>query len=284
MIQTVIKGRGGTIETYFVDRQVTSCTVSVYTGDGAAKVTDAACTVDSVNTIITAAASAGDVALTLSTVANVAANRRYLLSGATPEVVTVKAIDQATKIVSLVAPLLHDVENSSAIQGTRVTYAVSSSQADVLWWDGYADFTPNSGDIQSEVVDCVLRKIPDNLIDETDVRSVLPKAAQILDAELDMPNALREARDEFVRQFGGKNRAYCCLGADHFRQPVAIMFWLQRRYALGEEWAPMMERMEQDLAVLIQKIQVQIPFDNDQDGKTNGLNDGGYTTVRIGRA
>jgi len=285
LIQAVVKNRGGTIETYFLDRRPVSCTVSLYNGEGSVKVDAATATVDTVNTTLSGAAARGAFTLSLASAAGVVVGRRYLV-GATDsteprEVVTVKSIASTT--ATLWAPLHYAHSSGVSFGGTRCTYAVSSSQADVLWWDGYADWTPDSGEVVTEVVDCVLRKIPENLIDETDIRDVLPKAMKILDAEVDMPAALRSARDEFLRRLGGRNRAYCALGADHFRQPCALVFWLQRRYALGDEWMAMMDLMDKELDVLVQKIQSEIPFDNDQDGVTTSQNDGGFTVIKLSR-
>ncbi len=287
MIQAVLKGAGGTIDTYFLGARPTSCTVSVYTGDGGVKVDAATATVDTVNTVTVGGLSDGDVNVTLlSATPGAVVGRRYLIgaqNGAGPaEVVTIRAASGPS--VTLWAPLMYSHAAGSAFAGTRVSYNVTSTQAATLWWDGYARWTPNTGDIQEEVVDCVLRKIPENLIDETDIRGVFSKAPKILAAETDIPSALREARDEFLRRLGGKNRAYCCVGADHFRQPASLVFWLQRAYDLGDEYAPMMERMDKELDVLIAKIESQIPFDNDQDGTTTGQSDGGYTVIRTQRA
>ncbi len=260
--------------------------MSLYTGDGAIKVSGVTATVDTVNTSLAGAAAEGDTSvLLLSATPAVATGRRYLI-GATAdteaaEVVSIKGVSGAT--VTLCAPLMHDHVMGAAFAGTRVSYNVTSTQADALFWDGYSRWTPNTGDIQEEVVDCVLRKIPENLIDETDVRMVFAKAPKILSAETDMPGALREARDEFLRRLGGKNRAYCAVGADHFRRPTALVFWLMRRFELGDEWAETMDRMDKELDVLLAKIESSIPFDNDQDGTTTSQNDGGYTTIRVQR-
>jgi len=284
MIQALIKGRSGTIETNFLGARPSTCTVSLYTGEGATKVDEASATVDTVNTTLSAQALKGASSLALADDTSVVVGRRYAIgtqSSTQPrEVVTVASL--ASSVATLWAPLNYTHASASTFGGTRVSYAVTT-EADVLWWDGYADFTPDTGDVQTEVVDCVLRKIPENLIDETDVLRVFPKMGKILDTELDLPGALREARDEFLRAFGGKNRAYCALGADHFRRPAAITFWLLRRYALGPEWAAEMELMEKERDVLISKLESQIPFDNDQDGVTTSANDGGSTVIRLSR-
>ncbi len=286
MFQALIKSVGGTIDTYFLGARPTAVTVSLYTGEGGVKVDAASATVDTVDTTLSAQALKGATTVSLASATGVVVGRRYGLgtsSSTQPrEVVTVR--DLASSVATLWAPLMNTHASASAFGGSRASYAVTSTQADVLWWDGYSRWTPSTGDVVEEVVDCVLRKIPENLIDETDVRSVFPKAGKILDAELDTKTALREARDEFLRYFGGKNRAYCALGADHFRRPTALTFWLMRRHAMGDEWAEAMDRVEKERDVMIAKMESQIPFDNDQDGVTTGANDGGYTVIKLQRA
>ncbi len=259
--------------------------MSLYTGDGAIKVDTVTGTVDTVNTTASSAVAKGAATVALTSASGVVVGRRYLLGTAhstePAEVVGVKSLSGAT--ATLWAPTMQAHASGAVFAGTRVSYNVTSTQADALFWDGYSRWTPNTGDIQEEVVDCVLRKIPENLIDETDVRMVFAKAPKILSAETDMPGALREARDEFLRRLGGKNRAYCAVGADHFRRPTALVFWLMRRFELGDEWADTMDRMDKELDVLLAKIESAIPFDNDQDGTTTSQNDGGYTTIRVQR-
>lgn len=285
MVQALIKGRAGSVTTDFVGARPTSCTAAVYSGDGGLKSSGSG-TVDTVNTTLSALAAKGSTTLSLASATGVVVGRRYGIgsqASAQPrEVVQVR--DLSSSVATLWAPTLYAHASASTFGGTRVTYSVSSSETAALWWDGYVDFTPNTGDVQTEVVDCVLRKIPENLIDETDLLAIHPELAKILSAKLDIPTALRNARDEFLRAFGGKNRAYCALGADHFRRPAALTFFILLRYMLGPEWTADVDLMEKEREFLIQKLIAEIPFDNDQDGATTGRADGGYTVIDLGRA
>ncbi len=285
-IQNLIKGVGGTIETYFLDRQPTSCTVSLYTGEGAAKVSAAAGTVDTVATTITAQGTKNASSLALASATGVVVGRRYLLGGvaaAQPhEVVRVKDLTSST--ATLWGPLSYTHASASTFKGTRVSYAVSSTVADTVWWDGFADFTPTTGDVITETVDCTLRKIPEYGCDETDIAQVFPKEGKILDAELDIPTAIKTARDWFLIDLGGKTRAHAFLGADHFRQPIAYKFWLLRRHSLGAEWKENLDQLQADYDRMVQQIQSQVPADVDQDGTTTGVDDGGFTVGTLERA
>lgn len=282
MIQALIKDRGGTVETYFLRRQAASCTYALYDGNGSQKATGTA-TVDPVATTLSVAATAGDTVVHLTSTVGLTPGYRYLL-GSSPQQESVGVKQVTTTGVELWAPLGYDHAVAEAVVGTRVSFDVSSSVAAQHWWDGYAVFTPDTGDENTETVDCVRRKIPEALIDETDIRLIIPKAAKALSAELDMPLAFREARDQLLIDLGGKNRALTMLGVDHFRRPAAIKFWLLRRLEFGDEWATQMDVLQREYDALVQHIIGQTPVDADQDGKTNGPGDRGYTVITLERA
>lgn len=288
MIQAVRKGVGGIIEAHFLGGRPTSVAVSVYDTKGAAKVTAQAATLDSVNTTTTALAMRGTNVVMLTSAAGVVAGRRYLLgtmNGAeAPEAVTVRRVQGST--ATLWAPLMSDHSIGAAFAGTRASYQMNGSQADVTWWDGYADWvaTGGTGETITEVVDCALRPIPPNLIDETNVRAVFAQAQMILPAALDMPLALLEARDEFLMRLGGDNRVHVTLGADHLRRPCALTFWLMRRHELGDNYERVMDKIGDELSMRLENIALQIPRDNNQDGRTDGPTDGAYITRKTGKA
>ena len=286
-IQVVTRGGGGIIETQFLDRQVASCAVTIYTGDGAAKVTAATCTVDALNTTIATAAVVGDSLIDLASATSCIVGRRYLLGGTggtyPPETVTVKSLAAST--ATLWAPLLSPHAFGTTLKGVRAWYTVSAAACDTTWVSGFADFNPADGsDIQTEHVECYLRKIPEKGCDESDLRLVWPTAGKALDAELDLPAAIKQARDRFLYDLGGKNRAHAFIGTDIFRDCVAMKFWLLRRFAFGDDWAKQMDMLQSQYDLLIQDIQLQNPADNDQDGATNGGDDGGFVCGTVNRA
>ena len=287
-IQVVTKNRGGSIETEFLDRQVASCVVTVYTSQGVAKVSAAACTIDAFNTTLAAPASIGDTDIALANATSCVVGRRYRVgSGAgttsIAETVTVQSLSAST--ATLIGPLLAAHAMGTTVKGLRASYSVSSAACDQTWVQGFADFDPQDGsDIQTEHVECYLRKIPEQGCDETDLRIVFPQAGKALDAELDIPAALKEARDMFLLDLGGKNRAHVFIGTDMFRRAVARKFWLMRRFSFGEDWKPQMDELQKEYEALIMDLQQQLPADNDQDGRTSGIDDGGFVVATVERA
>lgn len=285
--QTLIKNVGGTVEAQFLDRQPTTCTVSLFLDDGSAKVAAATATVDPVATTLSGAAAARATSITLASVTSVAVNRRYRIGAASggsepDEVVTVKSLSGST--CALWAPLVAAHSSGATFQGTRVSYTVASTSADVTWINGWATFTPNSGDTITEAVECYLTKIPEFLCDESDLRLVFPKLAKNLDAELDLPAALRQARDEVLLDLGGKNRAQTFLGANEFRRQAALKFWLLRRYSFGDEWTAQMTQLDAEYEKRKTELIATMPIDADQDGATSGQNDFGFTVGRVFRS
>lgn len=287
-IQIVTKGTGGTIETMFLDRHPSSCTVTLYTGEGTAKVTDAVCTVEPLSTTIAAVVEAGDTTIDLASATSCYVGRRYLIgtgpgSQSPAETITVRSLTASTAVLS--APLMIDHAFGATVKGVRVSYAVTSTVADTVWWNGFADFNPHDGsDSQSETVECFLRKVPETGCDEVDLRRVFPAAAKALDVELDLWDARKQARDRFLYDLGGKNRANAFIGTDIFRDAVAMKFWLLRAFSMGDEWAAQLDRLQKQYDQLITDIQTQNPADNDQDGTTSGGDDGGFTVGRLDRA
>lgn len=285
--QTLVKNIGGTVETQFLDRQPASCTVSVYTSEGAAKVSAQSATVDPVATTLSQAAAAKASTVVLASATGVLVNRRYRLGAASggtepDEVVTVKSLSGTT--ATLWAPLVVAHSSGATFQGTRASYAVTSTQADAVWTNGWATFTPPTGDTITEAVECYLTKIPDFLCDESDLRRVFPKLAKILDAELDLPAALREARDETLLDLGGKNRAHTFLGFAELRRQAALKFWLLRRYSFGDEWTAQFAVMEAEYEKRKTELIATLPIDADQDGTTSGINDTGFVSGRLERS
>lgn len=287
-IQTVVRNLGGTIETQFLDRQVTSCAVTLYTSSGGIKVTAAACAIDALNTTLSSAAAVGDTQLSLASATSCFVGRRYLVgtgagTASVAETVTVKSLSASTAV--LWAPVLSAHALGATVKGVRASYAVPASAADVPWVNGFADFDPKDGsDIQTEHVECYLRKIPEHGCDESDLRLVWPKAGKAIDAELDLPAAIKQARDRFLYDLGGKNRAHAFIGTDIFRDCVAMKFWLLRKLSFGDDWAPRLKELQDEYDHLIQDIQTQNPADNDQDGTTAGRDDGGFTVGTLERA
>lgn len=283
--QVLIKDVGGTVETYFLDRRPATCTVTLYSDQAAVKVDAASATVDPVSTTVSAV-TAGTTTVTLADASSVVSGRRYILgltaSTAPQEIVTVKSLSSST--ATLVHPTLYAHNSGDAFRGGRVYYTVASTAVTGTWFGGYAVFTPNSGDTQTEAVDCAIRKIPDYLCDLAFCYLVFPEGKSNLSSKLDINLALREARNSFLRDLGGKFQVQCMLADDDLRYGCALRFWLMRRFEFGPDWSEMMDKLQVEYEHEVAKLQSQMPVDADGDGVTTGPGDGGITSGRLERA
>ncbi len=273
MAQAVIIGVGGTIESTFVGRRPASCTVTIRDNDGDSVVTGAG-TVDTVNTTITAAAAEGDTTLTVASAAGIATRRRYLLGD---EELTVKSV--ASLVLTLNAPLERNHASGTALQGLRVTFAVTSLVAAAEMLNGRATFVPDSGDPQSELVEFLVNKVPENLISEVDIRKVVPKNRMALSDELDLPQALRDARDNMVLDMGGRHNAHTRLGVEHLRRIAAYRFWLDRATEFGGDWQPEMVEMRAEYQRLLGLADAQTPSVAADGVVTSGPGEGAFSDL-----
>lgn len=290
MIQVLVKDVGGPIETYVLAGRPATCTVGVYNDDGTAIVAaGTSATVDPCSTTLTAGAAARATSFAVDDADDIIAGRRYRIgeAGASEpyEDVTVKSVSGTT--VTPWAPLAFAHSSGAAVTGLRVSYSVSSSAAAALFWDGYAVWTPASGDPVVEPVHCARHVIPVNLIGLPDVLQIHSDAGKMLPAKLDLPRALLEARNELLLDIGGIAIVHTLLGNEHFRRPAALKFWLMRRFELGPEWKTALDDMAKEYVERKDKlIQGAVPIDADQDGATNSAEDRAARgrAIRIGRA
>jgi len=284
--QSIIKDIGGTIETFFATLRPATCTVSLYTDQGAAKVDAASATVDTVSTTASSATAVSATTVALASATGVVSGNRYIygtLSSTAPqEVVTVRSVTAST--ATLAHPLIYAHNSGDAFRGGRVSYTVTVGAADGYWWDGYAVFTPDTGDPVTEWIDCTRRKVPDALIDKSDVLMIFPKGQKMLDSELDLPRALRQARDQFMLDMGGKFRALTIVGTADLKYVCALLFWIMRGPSMGPDWESSVKMWEAEYQKWKLKLQSQLPVDGDQDGTTSGEEDGGFTSGMIERS
>lgn len=112
-----------------------SLTCSIYLPTGALIASPTA-TVDAVNTTVAASASEGDESLTLTSAANVAVRRHYVVVCDDGERLTIRVRAIRGAVVDLYQPLPRDVDAGSLCYGTRITAPVTSGQATPIG-DGY---------------------------------------------------------------------------------------------------------------------------------------------------
>lgn len=278
MLQSVIVGIGGTIETEFIGGRPASCTVSIINADASVRVAAVAATPDSVNTTAAVATAAQDTTVTLTSAAGVVNDgRRYLFDG---EDVTVRSVSGS--VVTLWAPLALPHAIGASFAGVRVTYSVSAGVCAAEWWDAQAVWTPASGDPQTEDLNCSTRKIPINLIGLTDVREVEPKALAMISTELDLPRSFRRARNLTLLALGAKDRANSHIGVDVFRLVAGHQWVLDRRTECGDHWGEQMKIHEAERGRLIALALGQAPQSDGAGGTIPGALGAVFPDINLG--
>jgi hypothetical protein len=206
------------------------------------------------------------------------AGRRYKIGvagGIEPdENVTVKSASDTVPQVTLWAPLMFAHANGAAFTGLRASYSVAGSlttnTAEDLgfWTDGYATWTPATGDPVIEIVHCVKFKIPDICCDLSDLLQVMPKIRALMDPEFDWLSGYRTARDNMLMDFGGRRLLFAA-GSSGFRELCAMRFILDRRSAFGKDWFADMEDLRARYEAKIELTRINTPADINKDGKLN---------------
>jgi hypothetical protein len=281
MIQAILAGSagGGRIATVFTGRRPGSCVVSLSLPDGTPVVSGQTCVVDPVSTTVATDALTGDFSLTLASGTNVATRKRYLVGD---EELSIRSVSGA--VCQLWAPLTRDHLAGTAFLGLEVSAVIAPSLALALpFWDGQAEFTPDVGDSQIEIVDCVLRKLPDRLISEIDVRLVLPKLLNAVSAELDLNLSFDAARNNMLMDLGGRDRVHSFGGVDHFRRLCAHRFVLDRELDFGAEWAPDFEKVKLAYEQIRSQVTGQSPRQLADGTVTGPVWEANLPTLNLGR-
>jgi hypothetical protein len=262
VLQRLQCGKGGTVSTFFTGRRPVSCTVTLTKNDGTAFVSSQACTLDPVNTTLTAAAngSTGTAGtptsqLQVASTTGMATRNRYLVGD---EEVTIKQVIDGSNVL-LWSPVMRDKPIGTPFVGLGVSAVIANvpGVTDTPLWDCFAIFTTDQGDDQTETLQVVQRVIPKRLISEIDIRNIDPKLAGSLSAELDLFMAFDIARDRMFIDLGDSQRADTFLGVDHFRNLCAHRFWLDREFEFGAEWKDQFDKIRAEYDRLKRQVMAE---------------------------
>ena len=181
-------------------------TAEVRTASGAVLTTPTP-TLDSVNTTLAASVAAGGTSLTLTSGSGVIAGRRYLLGGAESvggERVLVAAVSGT--VVTLARPVTTARASGVALQGTRITVAVSSActteparQHRVEWTD------PDTSEVIAVPFD-VTRYAPRSSLTSAELLDLDPSFRKRLAAGMWLPALIERAWEVLLHDLATKDR------------------------------------------------------------------------------
>lgn len=269
----LVKDRGGTLETEFLEGQPATCTVSVFAVvDGSLEtvVDEASATVDTVSTTLAEMANQGDTRVKVASASGIVVGRLYKIGadGATASE-NVRVRDVQGTWIHLTQPLTSTHASAATFKGLRVSYDMDEDEADVPWADGYAIFTPATGTPRHEApIDCALTAFPATLCDMTDIVAELPQFPDMIDPSVDLFMLLRRARDQILKLLGPE-RVRASLGVSGLRRAAALQAILLCRHGFGETRKPQMDGIAEDLGQELQIYRGSAPLDVDQDGTPN---------------
>lgn len=267
---------GGTLEAYLPQRADATPTFVCYGPDGGSLQASANATLDTVNTTLSAAPSAGAGTVSVTLATGITMGRRYLIGtseAAGGEIITVKSLASTT--VTLARPLRRAHANGAAFAGTRVTLAVGAAacptcqrhcRAELAWKVSTAAQDPLVLPFD------VVRYAPVSYLCAEDLRDLDPVLAKRMAEGVWLPATIDRAWDMLLTRVAARSVhpgglvGVIDLTAPHGYLTRAL---LAETSTQGAEREDLEKRFAQELdAVLAAGV-----YDADQDGSTTGDED-----------
>lgn len=278
--QHITYNYGGTIYIDVLSRP-TSATVTIKYGTNSL-VSAGACTISSINTTLSSAATKGATSISVASATGCSIGKKCWLQDH-PEEVLIKGVSETT--VSLSRPLFYDHASSAAVEGTRVSYAVSAAQASVKFWDGRAEWLIDSILTDISAVECTvypLRRLAtiQDLFDEN------PKLRNLLPDEYTIERCLDNAHDDILTTIAARGRArvLCSSGRELAKAVVLRFFANYFRRDASDGSDVMYDRYKQAAEAELGKIIASLPRDTNQDGIVEKGERLSMKSIRLSRA
>jgi len=251
-----------------IPSQPPAATVSLYDDNDSAIFEDKAATVSAIDTTLDGAVSAGAETLNVDAATGISSGVEFTLASPA-ERCLVRTI--ATKAVTLARPLLYDHADGVAIEGCRLTYAVSSSYAGTKFNDGRLVWTITAtGETFIQACCCTMYPFQtaiaheQNLLDHDPLlHTKLPKGASTGRMII---NGAKEVIKRLAAITGG--RPYTFIGPPQFVDAVCLAA-LAKHYEpqTNERAAVLYDRYETALDRELKLILSGVAYrDADQDG------------------
>lgn len=277
--QTILYEVGGTIDIYRKTRPSTA-TVTLKKFNGNAVFEDESATISTINTTVaTSALSQGDTSLIVASATGIAQGSRFWIQD-DPEEVVVKSVSGTT--VTLRRPLLHDHVVGATVEGTRISYAVSSSYADSMFWDGYAEWTLD-GSLTDKTSACCLRCSAQRLASVVDLFDIDSRLYNKFPKDFDFERALDNAHEYVLRKLASNGRIYQVSTGMEFIRATALAVFMN--YYMPLEGSELYSVFKDKVNEAINDINIIVPKDYNQDGKiTSDEHHHRFGSVKIQRA
>jgi len=264
MTQHLMFEQGGTLELFLIDRPTGTPTVRLIGGDGAEVMAATNVTVSSIDTTVNGAISKGDSTVTLTNASDITAGDRFWLRTPDEEV---RCKTKSGNTVTLWSPLLYAHADTVTAEGTRLSYAADSDDANVLFWDGRAEWVIDTTTYRH--THCIITKYPFyRAATVTDLVDEEPHIEQLLSDETDAERLLDRGLDDVIKQIASRQRAWVYAGANVFAQATVFAALVRcYRSQSGETGEEMYTRYKEAMTEELDRITSIVPSDLDQDGE-----------------
>lgn len=263
-IQHITYNVGGTVYLDAPDR-LSNPTIKILDGQGNTLVNGESATVNSVDTTLSAAASADDLTVTVSSATGIVTGGVYWLSSR--EQILVKSVSGTT--VTLFRPLVYDHANGADFESHRVTYSVSSSEASQTFWFGFCEWY-NNGTFYAQTSLCCTKQ---PLFLMTGVQDLIDHDADFLrkiSPEADVNRMLDVGFQDVIRQLDSKDQARVFRASGN-EFSKAIAYAVFRNHYMSKNSPEEMElynRYDKAFQIEVALAINGLPKDTDEDGIT----------------
>lgn len=200
-------GQAYTLAVYLPSRPSAAGSATVKDASGATLLASPTVTLDTVNTTLSGAASAGATTLALTSATGVTVGRRYLVGGAESvggETVTVTALSGTT--ATLARKLRRAQASGATFAGTRMTVALTSACTTTVQEGCRVEWTdPDTADVLVFDFD-VVRWTPRTHLTIASLHTLDPLLSKRIPEGLWLPDLLDEAWDRLTDDLAAKGR------------------------------------------------------------------------------
>lgn len=280
--QHIRYGVGGTVHLDLLDRPANAL-CSAYKGDGAQVWASRTCTVSSANTIINAAVAAGDWSVNVVSNVGISAGGKFWLQDDPEELLCRKV---AAGVIHLRRPAMLNHVINALVEGTRISYAANSSDANGLFWDGHIDWNIEGKVTHQTALECTKYSIQ-RVATAQDIFDEEPMFGNLKDEQLDVERTLDLAHQDVLLRIAAKNpdaRARVFPASSEFVQATVFAF-MERFYRRrpGEENRQIRGDYEKKLTEEVDCICGVLPSDANQDGAVGITERLGWSTIKVRR-
>lgn len=258
--QHLLYAKGGVIH-IDVATLPAAATVEIRDASDGTRMAHAEATISTINAALAANVSAGDMSVSVDSNTGLSAGKTFWLRD-DPEELLCRSVEGTT--IRLRRPALYDHVNAARVEGARVQCNVAAAYANVLWWDGRAEWNID-GATHYTSVECTKYPIT-RLASAQDLFDLEPKLFDVIDRETDVERWLDNAHEMVMGEISKTapdQRARVFTGSMEFKSVTAAaalyLHYMRRGSDMRETWWSEFERR-------LGSVVTTTPRDPNQDG------------------